>query len=79
MGKKQNKPLDAADEEQPPVPATKDKHLAKKMVRVDDTIHALFRELAEENNRPMSRELRSAHIEYLKKHGKWPPPPKSKQ
>ncbi len=76
MGKKKSKPLDSADEEQPSVPATKDKHKAKKMFRINDELHGLFRELAEKNDRPMSRELKAALTDYLKKHGMWPPPGK---
>lgn len=43
------------------------------MFRVEDEIHAAFKALADANNRPMSREVRAAHIEYLKRHGAWPP------
>lgn len=51
--------------------------VAKKMVRVDDQIHAGFKKLAERNDRPMSREYRAAHIRHLKENGLWPVPPEA--
>lgn len=44
------------------------------MVRVPPDLHALLKELAEQNSRPLSWELRLAITTHLRAAGKWPPP-----
>lgn len=61
-----------------PVPATEapaDRHTSKKMFRVSEDIHRGFTILSERNDRPMSREVRTALIKHLREHGLWPVPP----
>jgi predicted HicB family RNase H-like nuclease len=58
-----------------PAEPPKDQHKAKKMFRVDDDLHAVYKALAERNDRPMSRELRAALIKHAREQGMWPPKP----
>ena len=55
------------------MPKTKDQHRSRKMFRVPDEYHQLFKELSRENNRPMSWELKLALRNHLKASGKIPP------
>jgi len=52
-----------------------DYHQASTLVRLADDVAGLMRELAEEGNRALTREVRQALIEYLQRKGKWPPAP----
>jgi hypothetical protein len=47
----------------------------KNMVRVQDDVHELMKQLAERNSRPLSWEVRLALIAHLQAAGMWPPPP----
>jgi hypothetical protein len=53
---------------------SKDRHVAKNMIRVSDLIYQQLKLLASENQRPVSWEIRLALIRHLEQHGKWPPP-----
>lgn len=57
---------------------TADRHKSQKMFRLDLDIHEALKEICEEEDRPISREIRSALIDRLKAKGKWPRPPKPK-
>lgn len=54
--------------------ATTDRHSSKKMFRIEDDIHRGFKILADRNDRPMSREVRSALVKHLRDNGLWPVP-----
>lgn len=51
----------------------KDRHKSGRMVRLPDDVAGLMEELARENDRPLTRELRQACIAWLTAKGKWPP------
>jgi hypothetical protein len=52
-----------------------DRHISAKAFRVERDVHTAFQLLALRNDRPMSREVRAAHVRYLKEHGAWPMTP----
>jgi hypothetical protein len=55
------------------MPSSTSRHKPRKMVPIQERLHALLKELAERNDRPMSREIRTAIISHLEKAGLWPP------
>ena len=50
-----------------------DNHKPRKMFWLAREIHAQLKLLAEQNDRPMSREIRAAIINHLRENGLWPP------
>lgn len=52
----------------------KDRHRSGQMFRQDEDVMNLMRQLAEQGNRPLSREIRAALIAWLTTKGMWPPP-----
>jgi hypothetical protein len=54
-----------------------DRHRPHKMVRLDLDVHEAVAEVAAENDRAISREIRRLLIEQLKQLGKWPPSKKA--
>lgn len=50
-----------------------DRHKGGHMVRIPDDVYEPTRELADENDRPLTREIRQALIAWLKANGKRPP------
>jgi hypothetical protein len=54
---------------QPPT----DQHKAKGMIRLPEELHALLKQLADRNERAMTRELRIALVKHLQENGLWPP------
>ena len=54
---------------------SRDYHVSRKMVRLPPEIHRQFKILSERNDRPMSREIRTALIRHLRDAGLWPPEP----
>ena len=55
-----------------PEPAKKDQHRSPYMVRLAEDVFRAMKELAEEENRPMTREVRQALIQYLESKNRWP-------
>jgi hypothetical protein len=47
----------------------------KRFVRLAPDVFAAMKAVALEGNRPLTREVRQALIEYLERKGMWPPPP----
>ena len=53
--------------------AKRDQHRSKNMVRIPDDVFEAVRRLAEQNDRPITREIRQALIAWLEAKGCWPP------
>lgn len=51
----------------------KDRHTNRIMIAVDLELHAQLKELAERNERPLTRQVRMVLIEALRKELLWPP------
>lgn len=49
-----------------------DRHKGGRMVRIPDDVFEQMRQLADEGNRPITREIRQALIEYLTARDRWP-------
>jgi hypothetical protein len=49
-----------------------DRHLSNTMVRLPEDLYVLLRDLAQENARPLTWEVRLAVTEHLRKSGKLP-------
>jgi hypothetical protein len=56
-----------------PDSSKKDQHRSPHMVRLSAEVYQAMKALAEENDRPMTREVQQALIAHLKAAGKWPP------
>lgn len=52
----------------------RDKHKPAHMVRLRPDLFGLLKALADEGNRPLTRELQAAVIAWLEQNGRWPPP-----
>jgi hypothetical protein len=50
-----------------------DQHKSRGMIRLPEELHLLLKELADRNERAMTRELRIALVKHLKENGMWPP------
>ena len=51
-----------------------DQHRSNHLVRIAPDVFRAMKALAEENDRPLTREIRQALIAWLEDQGRWPPP-----
>jgi hypothetical protein len=49
-----------------------DQHKSRGMIRLPEELHTLLKELAEKNERAMTRELQIALVKHLQENGMWP-------